>query len=232
MPIWWPALRAPPSAPPWLRPVAPKTPTTPKPIRPSLATARPVRPTHPTRTASATAPADLDRLATCLHEAGHAVAGDALDAELQSAYLAPEGILLPGGRKGEAQFRDHPHGTAELIAYAGPWAQAKFQAGGRPTQREFFTVMDTAGAHDARVLTAAGGLHLGAAVVQILERAWPAVQTIARKLYNVGEVHHEDVCAALGISDGGGFHSGQLASLRSGCRSVPPFTTKTPAPAT
>ncbi len=203
-------------------PAPPKTPTTPK------------MPVRPTRTASATAPAevDRDRLAVAVHEAAHAVAGAGLGAELHTAILPPKGMLLPGRLKGQTFFRDHPHGTAELIAYAGPWAQAKFQAGGRrPTQREFFDLLNSTGCHDRRVLTAAGGTHEGAGVVPILDRCWDAVLTVARKLYNVGEAHRDDVLSALGITDGGGYYSSQLASLRSGCRSVPAFTSKTPQPA-
>lgn len=198
----------------------PKVTATPKPIRPALAPAKPVRPTHPTRAASAEV--DRDRLALAVHEAGHAVAGVVLGAELRNAYLVPENIKMPDGRKGEARFRARPHGTDERIVYAGPWAEAKFAVGGRrPTQQGFNAVMATSGVHDQRALTAAGGTHEGAAVQPIIERCWPAVMTLAKKLYKVGEVSHEDVCAALGITDGGGYYSKQLASLRSGCRSVP-----------
>lgn len=202
----------------------PKTPTTPKvPVRPTLAPAKPVRPTHPTRTASVTASSrvDRDRLALAVHEAGHAVAGVVLGAELRNAYLVPENIKMPDGRKGEARFGARPHGTDEQIVYAGPWAQAKFAAGGRrPTQREFYAVMATSGVHDDRVLTAAGGIHEGAGAQPIIDHCWDAVLTVAKTLYNVGEVHEEDVLNALGVNTHRPIGS-QLSSIRSGAQAVP-----------
>lgn len=198
----------------------PKTPTTPRPGHKPLST--PKTPKPPRRALTA---ADL---AVAVHEAGHAIAGGVLGAELRNAIVGE----LRGGLKGQASFLDRPHGSDALIAFAGPWAQAKFMAGGRrPTQREFFAVLDTAGCFDQRVLTAAGGLHEGAAAQPILERCWPAVLTVARQLHRTGEVHHEDVCAALGITDGGGVTSVQLASIRSDCRAIPPFNAKTTATA-
>ncbi|OBJ46854.1 hypothetical protein A5630_10900 [Mycolicibacterium mucogenicum] len=181
--------------------------------------------TRSTRTASAApAPVDRERLAVCVHEAGHAVAGVVLGAELSTVVVPPKGMPLAGGLKGQARFFDCPEHVQPLVSYAGPWAQAKFAAGHqRPTMRDFNAVLDTAGCHDARALTAAGGIHEGAGAQSILDRCWPAVQTLARQLYSDWEASHLDVCAALGITDGGGYYSRQLASLRSASRSVPPF---------
>lgn len=200
-----------------------KTPTPARPTRPSPTPPRPARPSRPTRAAASTV--DRDRLAVAVHESGHSVAGVVLGAELRSAVLAPAGVTLRGGRAGQTNFSDQAAHVGPQVAYAGPWAQAKFAAGGRrPSMREFSAVMDSHhGCHDRSVLTAAGGIHEGAAVVTLLDRCWPAVLTVARKLHNVGEIHQEEVLAALGITDGGGPFSVQLASLRSGCRSVPAF---------
>ncbi len=200
-----------------------KTPTPPRPSQKPLAPARPLRPTHPTQGLAAEG-ARRDRLAVAVHEAGHAVAGVALGAELRSAVLAPEGTTLRGGRAGQTNFSDQATYHDPEVAYAGPWAQAKFQAGGRrPTLREFYALLDSTGHNDRQVLTAAGGTHEGAGVVPMLDRCWPAVLTVARKLHTVGEIHQEDVLGALGITDGGGEFSVQLASLRSGSASVPAF---------
>jgi len=53
--------------------------------------------------------------------------------------------------------------------------------------------------------------------------AWPAVVNLARKIHVEGEATHDDVCKVLGITDGGGRSSSQLASLKAGLRRVPPI---------
>jgi hypothetical protein len=60
-------------------------------------------------------------------------------------------------------------------------------------------------------------------VQPLLERAWPAVINLAKKVHVDGEATHDDVWKALGITDGGGPGSSQLASLRAGLRHVPPI---------
>lgn len=198
-----------------------KTPKTPRPAHKPLSTPKTPKPVR-------REPVSRDALAVCVHEAGHAVSGVVLGADFHTAIVGE----LRDGLKGQAFFYDRPHGSDVLIAYAGPWAEARFLAGGRrPTQREFYTVLDDHGCRDQRVLTAAGGFHAGADVELIIDRAWPSVLAVARQLHRTGEAHHEDVCAALGVTDGGGFTSVQLASLRSGGHTVPPFTARTPAPA-
>lgn len=199
-------------------PRKPPTPTTPRPGQKPLNTPKPIR--------RALTASDL---AVCVHEAGHAVAGVTLGAELRNAVVGE----LRGGLKGlTTYFGDTLPAHRKLeISYAGPWAQAKFQAGGRrPTQRQLFAVFDGHGCHDQRALVAGGGLHEGSSVQPLIDRCWPAVLTVARQLHLTGEVHHEDVCAALGVTDGGGMGSVQLASIRSGGR-VPPFMTTTTVPA-
>lgn len=160
-------------------------------------------------------------LETCVHEAAHAVAGVALGGQLRSAAVTNSRLW---GVDGLASFADTPHGRDPEIAYAGPWAQAKFRAGGRdnrPTQRQVFAILNAGGYKDDRMLIASGGTHLGHAVTPLVERTWPAVIRVARRLYDTGEATHADVCEALGITDGGGPTSSQLAGLRAGMRPVP-----------
>lgn len=160
-------------------------------------------------------------LEVCVHEAAHAVAGVALGGELRSAVVSNSRVW---GVDGLASFADTPHGRDPEIAYAGPWAQAKFRAGGRdnrPTQRQVFAILNAGGYKDDRMLIASGGTHLGHAVTPLVERTWPAVIRVARRLYDTGEATHTEVCAALGITDGGGPGSSQLAGLRAGMRPVP-----------
>ena len=48
----------------------------------------------------------------------------------------------------------------------------------------------------------------------LLERGWPSVIAVAQIVYRDGEARHDDVCKALGVDDGGGPGSTQLANLR------------------
>jgi hypothetical protein len=166
---------------------------------------------------------EREHLETCIHEAGHAVAAVALGARLWNSVAVNSRWA---GVQGRTEYEeDMPPGAHVQAAYAGPYAQARFAAGGRrPTQRELFALWEGHGRLDCRMLTAAGGTHLGAAVVPLLERCWPAIVRTAQQLKEQREVFHDDVCKALGITDGGGPTSVQLASLRTGWgREVPPL---------
>ncbi|OPX12482.1 hypothetical protein [Mycobacterium sp. AT1] len=174
-------------------------------------------------------PVDHDRLAVAVHESGHLIASVVAGAEVITAIVGD----LPGGFKGlTTYFSDTIPAHREMeISYAGPWSEARFRAGRRPTQRDLFDVFAGNGCRDAATLGLAGGTHLGADVVPLLDRCWPAVLAVAKKLYSDGEATQADACSALGITDGGGYTSVQLASLRSGGRTVPAFGTRTPTPA-
>lgn len=186
---------------------------------------RATRPTWANLTAS-----EREELELSIHEAAHAVAGVVLGAELRNAVVVQSKVT---GVQGLTTFRPDtlPPGADVQIAYAGPWAQARFRAGGcRPTHRDVAALFDGGGCQDFRALTAAGGTHLGAGITPLVERCWPAVVRTAQAIHRTGEVHQEDVLAALDITDGGGRTSVQLASLRSGWgRQVPPLATTVPA---
>lgn len=176
-----------------------------------------------------------EHLELCVHEAAHAVAGVIYGARLRSAVVASGRVL---GNQGMTRFEpdDFPEYRKAEVAYSGSYGQAKFRAGGRrPSQRELYAVLGTCGYKDERSLVAAAasatGDHSARDVVPLLERCWPAVITLAQQLRRSGEVRHDDVLAALGVTDGGGLTSVQLASLRSGSRPLPPTAAKHPAPA-
>lgn len=168
---------------------------------------------------------EREHLELCVHEAGHAVAAVALGGAIRNAVVTRSRVT---GVQGLTTLMpdDLPVGREPEIAYAGPWAQARWRAGRRPTQRAMYALFDGGGRGDCGVLTAAGGTHLGHSVTPLVEQCWPAVIRVAQQLYRAGEVTQADVVAALGITDGGGRTSCQLAGLRSGCRSVPPMTSK------
>jgi hypothetical protein len=108
---------------------------------------------------------------------------------------------------------------------AGSWPAAKWCAGNgrRPTLREVERVLDSdTGSRDRAAILAAGGgvFYLGdifAEVSNLLDRVWPSVATLAKKLHHDGEATHDDVLAALGLTPATASHG--LALIRSG--SVP-----------
>lgn len=180
----------------------------------------------PPLTLATITPREREHLSACVHEGGHAVATVALGGVIRTAVVSNSKVT---GVEGLTTFaEDVPAGRRPEILYAGPWAQAKFLAGGRasrPTRRQVLAVLDGGGGRDCAELSLAGGTHLGHAVTPVIERCWPAVIRVAQQLYRTGEVGQADVVAALGITDGGGPGSSQLASLRAaGFRSVPPIT--------
>ncbi|WP_409437224.1 hypothetical protein [Mycobacterium sp. SMC-14] len=169
--------------------------------------------------------AERTHLELCIHEAGHAVAAVALGGEVRSAVVASGRVI---GVQGLTTLTHDglPAGRMAEVAYAGPWAEARFRAGRRPTQAETYAVLATHGHEDDRAMiasSASDGHHTGRDVVPLLERCWPAVVRVAQHLHRTGEACQADVLDALAITDGGGRTSVQLASLRSGCRSVPPL---------
>jgi hypothetical protein len=150
------------------------------------------------------------RAASAFHEAGHAVAA-----------------VLLGGRVHQAVLRDRPlteydvlpERYAPSITYAGPWAEARWLAGRQPGPRELHRVL-VANPSDDKELCAAGGPAAALGVVPLLQRCWPAVETLATRLFDLGQVGHSDVCAALGLTDEGGLGSFELANIRAGLRAV------------
>lgn len=204
-------------------PTTPKAPTMARPTVKPLSAPTPVKPPRRALTAS-----DRDRLALAVHESGHCVAATLYGAQVLSSviYEARDGF------NGMTTYhRDTVPPSRELeFCYSGPYAEARWLAGSQhPTARQFHNVWSGHGRKDAATLNLAGGTHLGSEVQPLLAAAWPSVLTLARKLFRVGEVHHQDVLAALGI-DANRPVGSQLASIRSGGQSVPPFTA-TPAPA-
>lgn len=166
---------------------------------------------------------ERELLECCVHEAAHAVAGVVLGAELRNAVVVSSKVT---GVEGLTTFADRPHGVDAEIAFAGPWAQARFRAGGRPTHRDIFAVLTTTGCKDDPVITAsahADAGNNGRDVVPLLTWCWPAVARIATQLHRAGEVDQRGVLSALAVDDGGGLTSVQLAAIRSLMRAVPPL---------
>ncbi len=160
------------------------------------------------------------RLEIAVHEAGHAVACTLTGGRIAKAVL----IDPPGGElSGETAFRVLAEGSKAQVFYGGPWCQARLVARKRPTAAQVRAVLDDS--RDYTQLSLCGGTAAGAAVVQLLERTWPAIITAARQLHRDGEIDHHDVLAALQLTEQTAPMG--LAAIRSG--STPGSFTITPA---
>lgn len=158
---------------------------------------------------------DRERIAVCFHEAGHAAAAVLLGGRISMAVVGPDRDRSVGS----THHARVPAGAMPQITYAGPWAQARWLAGRRPTQADLFRVLEGHGCHDFRFLQADGGTAAGSVIVPMLDRCWPAITALAGQLYHPSKaqlIRQGDVLAALGITDGGGPGSMQLAMIRSG----------------
>lgn len=157
---------------------------------------------------------DRHRLAVSVHEAGHSIAAVVLGATLRSAVVfdgdGPDGLL------GETTYVDLADRYKPQVAYAGPWAEARFRARQRPGIRDINAVIDSTGQRDHRSICDSGSPTAGRGVVPVLDRCWDAVKAVATELFIDGEVDHTTVSTALGLSGDPDQAAFQLACLRSG----------------
>ncbi|MBF6161054.1 hypothetical protein [Nocardia cyriacigeorgica] len=139
-------------------------------------------------------PAERERIATAMHEAGHAVA-----------------VVLAGGHVGLAEVYDterngrvgHTTHTGlspdaeRAVTYAGPYAEARWQFGPRPRIDQVRAALS--GTCDHAELTAAGG-GLPREVEPTIEVVWPAIKALGADLFRDGRADHDAVLAALGAA--------------------------------
>lgn len=170
---------------------------------------------------------ERQHLAACVHEAGHAVACAMLGGEVRSAVVSNGRIF---GLQGSTTFTQLPEHIDAKVTYAGIFAEARWEYGPRPTTAQLWHLR-TLNRSDDRALCASGVREMygdptaeaRSSVPPLLDRGWPAVVRVAQQLFATGEATHDDVCKALGVTDGGGPCSSQIASLRAGLRGVPPI---------
>ncbi|WP_326544690.1 hypothetical protein QGN31_06555 [Mycobacterium sp. 2-64] len=149
-------------------------------------------------------------LAAAFHEAGHAVAAVLLGGRVHKAVL---------GERPRTEYDDLPDSVSARTTYAGPWAEARWLRGRSPGPGDMQRVLPTTSL-DWQALVAAGGPAAGLAVIPLLERCWPAVERVAAELLVKGQVGHDEICTALGVTDDGGPGSLELANIRAGLRAV------------
>lgn len=165
------------------------------------------------------APADGERLGLCVHEAAHAIVGVLNGGTIERARLTE------GGTDGECDFtaesfaHDRTRYRRALVAAAGPAAAAIFSHGPQPSGRQLDAHL---GSGDREVLRlAAFHSYLTSdeqlwAALPVVRQCWRPIGILAAKMMRGQEINHDDVLAALGVTDGGGPGSAQLAAIRNG----------------
>jgi hypothetical protein len=157
------------------------------------------------------------RIDLAWHEAAHCVAGVLHGGTLTRAAIT-EG-KRKGGKFGKPSgvttFAALPSTRHALVAYAGPWGQARGRLGRRPGPVDLRRVLDSTGCKDRDVLIASGG-DADPKVELMLENCWPAVHAIAAKLLRTASVTEADVLAALKLSADPATRVLETSMIRSG----------------
>lgn len=158
---------------------------------------------------------ELTELDTGMHESAHAITAALMGGRVRNAFVARPGNVVT-----------HHHGLTKFdrgmtpdrnaaVGYAGPWGDARWWAGRRPTHHDMVTTLAAASPEDRKLLEAGGGYHaVDPNLSNLLERCWPSVMRLAGQLFKLGEIRHEHVLAALGLTEENAAHG--LAVIRSG----------------
>lgn len=159
-----------------------------RPTKPLTAAAAPVAPSTPKPSI------DIhERFALCVHEAAHAVWAAMSGARITECSITADGMsgLV---RTAEESAR------AEEIAYAGIWAQARWERGARPSRGALLAAIEAASAEDRECFA-----RVPQPVTHIeadLEHVWPRIKALAAHLYTHGNAEHGDVERVLGVRPG------------------------------
>lgn len=158
------------------------------------------------------------RVALALHEAGHAVVGAVYGATTELATLSADSshglCTFTADGFGPSAHAYRPH-----IAAAGAVAAAMLAHGPRPALHHIDRHLHGPDRHELHTMSLSTMQPMSAsllAVRPLVHQCWDAIADLATGLYFGDEISHADVCSALGLTDGGGPASMQLALLRSG----------------
>ncbi|NVN51700.1 M50 family metallopeptidase [Mycolicibacterium hippocampi] len=164
--------------------------------------------------------AERDRLGLAVHEATHAVVGVLNGGTVERARLTDNGT------DGICEFtdtsfeQDRSRYRRALVAAAGPAAAAIFGHGDIPTARQLERYLGNSDREELRL----AALHSHASAdeqlweaLPVVRRRWRPIGTLAAKIFAGHEIGHDDVLAALGITDDDGATAGaKLAMIASG----------------
>ncbi|TYQ11599.1 UNVERIFIED_ORG: hypothetical protein L601_001500000130 [Gordonia westfalica J30] len=156
-------------------------------------------------------PDERARLHLAIHEAAHAVAGILLGATDVRAAIGDS--RSGGATRCYGLLPDHE----PLVAFAGPWAEARWQAGQRPKLREVWRHLDGCGRRDRDQIVSTFGTSVPPTsdrIERLLDMTWPAVVSVAQVLHRTSEARYDDICAALDIPETDNAH--HLAAIGSG----------------
>lgn len=154
---------------------------------------------------------------TCVHEAAHSVAATVLGGRVHCASAT--------SARGRTEYDDLPDAIAAAVTFAGPYAEAFWEAGRRPEPAQITAAL-AANRRDERALRATPyrGPVVGhtrdartvahAVVAPVIERCWPAVMRCAAMLFKSHQIGHADICDALRVPATG--NELALAALRRG----------------
>jgi hypothetical protein len=155
---------------------------------------------------------EFEQLGLCLHEGAHSVMG-----VIYGGYLRGARVDL-NTLDGAATFDGLDPARHPVVAYAGPWAAARWAVGGRrqPSQAEIWRVLERGGCKDYKAMVASGATSadIDPAALALLDRCWPPIVEVAQQLHRSGNAVHGDACRALGIPRTGNSH--HLSLIRSG----------------
>lgn len=176
--------------------------------------------------------ADRNRLGLCLHEASHAVAGVLAGATIERAALTDDGTDGECTFTADSFAHDSRRYHRALVAAAGPVASAVFTHGDGPSPRQLDAALGDGDREELRLATfhsERNHQEMLAAAVPVVRRCWPSITALAVQIWAGNDVTHDDVLAALGITDGGGPRSPQLSLIASGAVTPRPLKVKAKA---
>ncbi|WP_016889711.1 hypothetical protein [Mycobacteroides abscessus] len=163
------------------------------------------------------------------HEAGHAAMAVLMGGQVASAEVLPIGTTDDDGRRGVCHWLPTNFAVKQrrhLVVAAGCCAEAVWEHG---TQASVAHVdAKLAGKRDGEFLrhwalsnSSPSSSSPTSEALPLVRRIWPAIESLATRIEEHGEISHKHVVRALGLSHDYNRHAFELNSIRSGLRPIP-----------